>query len=153
MNRPKEDETKCVRKEEKKRNRGKVAERPMTWRELYRNGDPDGYFYFNFREGESAHARRKIKKTTIGVYTMLQSLHHVIQYFDFRKRRLQTGFFLPFILLIIKLKMNASAMARPKKVAAKMRSSRDGSSAVPARAVGLGVPRVFFTCNGVIIFL
>lgn len=62
MNRPKEDETKCVRKEEKKRNRGKVAKRPMTWRELYRNGDPDGYFYFNFREGESAHARRKIKK-------------------------------------------------------------------------------------------
>lgn len=84
---------------------------------------------------------------------MLHSLHHVIQYFDFRKRRLQTGFFLPFILLIIKLKMNASAMARPKKVAAKMRSSRDGSSAVPARAVGLGAPCLFFTCNGVIIFL
>ena len=103
------------------------------------------------RERARTRAGKKIKK--IGVYTMLHSLHHVIQYFDFRKRRLQTGFFLPFILLIIKLKMNASAMARPKKVAAKMRSSRDGSSAVPARAVGLGAPCLFFFCNGVIIFL
>lgn len=98
----------------------------------------------------------KLKKNNWRIHdvtSMLHSLHHVIQYFDFRKRRLQTGFFLPFILLIIKLKMNASAMARPKKVAAKMRSSRNGSSAVPARAVGLGAPCLFFFCNGVIIFL
>ena len=105
-------------------------------------------------ERERARTRAGKLKKTIGVYTMLHSLSSrdpIIWIFENDDFKLV--FFLPFILLIIKLKMNASAMARPKKVAAKMRSSRDGSSAVPARAVGLGVPRVFFTCNGVIIFL